>query len=402
MGALATMPFGVLQGGFVLALSLCWLIDPDWKGKWTAVRSSKWLWMMAAFYGVYLLSLFWTANLEQGRFNVQVKLGMLVYPLVFSGLQLSTRETRHVLTVFLVGLSAAGLFMLIRAGIIWFTEHRNAFYYQDFSDRLIHPSYLAMYYCTGILLLFHGILLQAIPARPWKITAAIICFFFVIIILLLASKMGILALVLLIISYAIYAILRFRRYVVGLVAIATLFLGAWFALKLFPGLSERIQNLTSTFTTATPIDPAEVESNRVRLLIWQAGGSVAASNPFGVGAGDVQLVLENEYNRRSMAGALEKHLNAHSQFLQTFLATGWIGIIALLCIVLLPILWSIRRQYGFAILFFSLFLLNCLPESMLEVQAGTLFFGLFYSLFLQSADRRCLTPLKAPPLAWPL
>jgi hypothetical protein len=45
-----------------------------------------------------------------------------------------------------------------------------------------------------------------------------------------------------------------------------------------------------------------------------------------------------------------------------------------------------------------LFLFNCLPESMLEVQAGTLYFGFFYSLLLLSANRSCLTPLKAPPL----
>lgn len=402
MGALSAMPFGMLQGGFIVAIVLVWLIEPNWKMKWLALRTAKWVWAMAFFYGMYLISLIWTDNLNSGFFNLQVKLGMLMYPLVLCSLQLNISETRRLFLSFLAGLTAAGLFMLIRAVVIWVTQHRNAFYYQDFSDQLLHPSYLAMYYCTGLILLFHGILLQAFPARPWKIIAIGLCLFFIVILLLLASKLGIIALGFLIISYAIYAILRFKRYVVGGLSILALILGFGLALKLFPGLSERVQNLTTTFTSTEKIDVAEVESNRVRLLIWQAGGSIASTQAFGVGAGDVQEVLETEYAHRGMTGALHKHLNAHSQILQTLLATGWLGLISLLLIIIGPLLLGIRRQYGFVVLFFSLFLLNCFPESMLEVQAGALFFGLFYSLFLYSVDKRCLTPLKAPPLAWPL
>jgi hypothetical protein len=70
----------------------------------------------------------------------------------------------------------------------------------------------------------------------------------------------------------------------------------------------------------------------------------------------------------------------------------------LLLLVLGPAVWSIRRQFGFAVLFAALFFVNIIPESMLEQQAGTLFFGFFYSLILFAADKRCLTPLKAPPL----
>jgi hypothetical protein len=99
-----------------------------------------------------------------------------------------------------------------------------------------------------------------------------------------------------------------------------------------------------------------------------------------------------------MTGAADKHLNAHSQFFQTTIATGWAGLAAFLLIVAGPVVWGLRNRYGFAVLFGLLFLFNCLPESMLEVQAGTLYFGFFYSLLLLSANRSCLTPLKAPPL----
>jgi O-antigen ligase len=393
------MPFGFFQGPLAGFLALSWLVDFRWKKKWEAMRSSGWFWAMFLFYGLYALSLLWTSDKAAGSMSLQVKLGMFIYPLVLVSERFDARETRRLFLAFLVGLFAAGVFMLGRAGYIWVNEHRNAFFYQAFTERMVHPSYLAMYYCLGIMLLFHGILLQNIPAKPWKIVAAALCIFFVVIMLFLASKLGLLSLALIVAGYVVYAIIRFKRWVVGILSLVLLAGGFFATMQLFPGFRERITNLTSALRSTTPIDPTETESNRVRLLIWNADATIIASNPLGVGAGDVQQALQQEYTIRGMTGAAEKHLNAHSQFFQTTIATGWAGLAAFLLIVAGPVVWGLRSRYGFAVLFGLLFLFNCLPESMLEVQAGTLYFGFFYSLLLLSANRSCLTPLKAPPLA---
>jgi O-antigen ligase len=395
------MPFGFFQGPLAGFLALSWLADLRWKQKWNDLRNSGWFWAMFFFYGLYALSLLWTDHKDMGSMSLQVKLGMFIYPLVLAGIRLDEKQTRRIIVAFLLGLLAAGLFMLGRATLIWMNEHRNAFFYQAFTERMVHPGYLAMYYCLGIALLFHAVLLQD-AGRGWKIGAALLAGFYILILLLLASKLGLLALALLVAGYVVYAIIRFRRWVVGVAGLLLLLGGFVAAYQFMPGLRERITNLTAALNTNEPIDPAEVESNRVRLLIWNADVTIISSNPLGVGAGDVQHALEQEYAIRGMTGAGEKHLNAHSQFFQTTIAAGWAGLLALLIIVLGPVIWGIRVRYGFAVLFGLLFFVNCLPESMLEVQAGTLFFGFFYSLFLLSASRNCLTPLKAPPLAWPL
>lgn len=402
LAAALFMPFGFFQGPLAGFLALSWLLDFRWGKKWEAMRNSGWFWAMFFFYGLYALSLLWTDDKATGGMSLQVKLGMFIYPLVLVSQKFDERQSRRLFAAFLAGLFAAGLFMLGRAGYIWTSEHRNAFFYQAFTERLVHPSYLAMYYCLGIMLLFHGVLLQNVPAKPWKVIAAALCLFYVLIMLLLASKLGLLSLALLVAGYVVYAIIRFRRWVVGILALLMLGGGFMAALHFMPGLSERISNLTTTLSSNEPIDPTETESNRVRLLIWRADATIIASNPLGVGAGDVQQALEQEYTMRGMSGAADKHLNAHSQLFQTTIATGWAGLLAFLIIVAGPIVWGLRTRYGFAVLFGLLFLLNCLPESMFETQAGTLYFGFFYSLFLLSANRNCLTPLKASPLAFPL
>jgi len=120
----------------------------------------------------------------------------------------------------------------------------------------------------------------------------------------------------------------------------------------------------------------------------------------GVGIGDVQDSIMKEYQVRGMTGAYEKKLNAHSQLFQTAIAIGIPGLILLLLLFVVPTLSAIRNQFGFLVLFTSLVLLNIIPESMFQLQAGVIFFSFFYSLILFSIDRKCLSPMKAPPISF--
>ena len=388
------LPFGFFTGPLIALLGIGWVLSGGWKEKWERLRTAKFLWLWITFYAWNLLSLAWSANLPEGLFDVQVKLAMLICPLVLATIRFDTKQTWRVLGAFVAGLVACGLFMLLRSTWLYVTQDVNTFYYQEFAGGLIHPGYLSMYYCVGIMTLFHGVLLQSFPARPWKISAIALCLFFAIIVFLLSSKMGLLTMVLLFAGYIVYAVIRFRRYVVGAAALVVLVAGFFVAFRLFPQVAARVDNLTKLFSAGQPIDPAEAESNQVRVLIWKADYAIVARHPWaGVGIGDVQDTLTGEYRARGMTGALEKKLNAHSQLFQTGIATGLVGMLLLAALVLLP---AFRDRLGFSVLFALLFLLNIIPESRLEVQAGVIFFGFFYSLILFSVDRRCLAPLEAP------
>ena len=93
-----------------------------------------------------------------------------------------------------------------------------------------------------------------------------------------------------------------------------------------------------------------------------------------------------------MTGAYEKKLNAHSQFFQTGIALGLPGIIILSGIFLAAFIWCVRRRFGFGALLTALLVFNFIPESMLQIQAGTLFAGFFYCFILFAADTAVLSP----------
>jgi O-antigen ligase len=397
------MPFGFIMGPLAVLLFACWLCSGEWKTKWENIKSAKFIWIWIAFFLWNLLSYAWTENKSSGQFHIQVQLPLLGIPLVLASMRFDVKTTRRIFAVFIFGLLASGLFMLSRSTWYLITENRNTFYYQDFCYRVAHPSYLAMYFCAGIMLLFHGILLQSFSPKPWKIVAISLCLFFAVIIFLLSSKVGLIAMILLFGGYIIYSIIRFKRYVVGVGALLVLIIGFFVALKVFPKVGERIQNMAGMFQSHGPINPAEVESNRVRFLIWEAATAVIERHPAnGVGLGDAQDSLIGEYKSRGMTGAVEKNLNAHSQFFQAAVQTGIPGLTLLLLLLLLPIVYGLRRQFGFLVLTASLIFLNFAPEAMLESQAGVIFVSFFYCLILFSIDRTVLLPMKAPPIKFPL
>ncbi|MEO5644963.1 MAG: O-antigen ligase family protein [Bacteroidia bacterium] len=397
------MPFGFIMGPLAVLLFACWLFSGEWKLKWENIKTSKFLWIWMAFFLWSLLSFVWTENKASGLFHLQVQLPLFGIPIVFASMRFDVKTSRRIFAVFILGLFSSGLFMLSRSTWNLLAENRNTFYYQDFCARVAHPSYLAMYFCAGIMLLFHGILLQSFSPKPWKIIAMSLCLFFAVIIFLLSSKIGLIAMILLFTGYIIYSIIRFKRYVVGISALLVMCIGFFIALKVFPKVGERIQNMTGMFASKQPINPAEVESNRVRFLIWGAAAAVIEKHPAnGVGLGDAQDSLIAEYKSRGMTGAVQKNLNAHSQFFETSVQSGIPGLILLLLLFLVPIAYGFRRQFGFMVLTASLIFLNFLPEAMLESQSGVIFICFFYCLILFSIDRKVLSPMKAPPISFPL
>ncbi|HTF05778.1 MAG TPA: O-antigen ligase family protein [Bacteroidia bacterium] len=385
------LPWNFLVAPCGTFLAVFWLMSFNWKEKWINIRNAPMIWLWIAFAVLHVAGYFWSANKSEAATNLMVKLGIFIFPIIFAATRLDEIKTKRVLQAFLAGLILVGMFMLARA-IYFASQGIGKWSYQDFADRIMHPSYLSLYYVVGIMICFHGILLRKVPVTK-KIIGAAFILFFSLMVFMLASKTGIISLVVVFLFYIGYAVVRFRRYVVAGISLIVLVAAFFIALKVFPVLQSRLEVMTQVISSDAPINPADVESNRVRLLIWQADLELISEHPFtGVGPGDVQDELMKKYEANGMTGAKDKRLNAHSQFFQTGIALGLPGIILLAGIFLAAFVVAVRTRFGFLALFTMLLVFNFIPESMLQVQAGTLFMGFFYSLILFAADKKVLSP----------
>jgi O-antigen ligase len=129
-------------------------------------------------------------------------------------------------------------------------------------------------------------------------------------------------------------------------------------------------------------DAATDQSSALRVLVWDVATDLIAAHPIaGTGTGDIKDELVEAYTRRGFVHAAEERLNAHSQFLQTAATLGLPGLMLLVLLLGIPLIHTIRMRDHVATVLLLSSTLNWAVESMLEVQAGVVFFS-FFALLL--------------------
>jgi O-antigen ligase len=124
-----------------------------------------------------------------------------------------------------------------------------------------------------------------------------------------------------------------------------------------------------------------------RKEIWKVSiGLIRQHFIFGVGTGDVKDVFMEAYRQQNLSPIFKKKLNAHNQYFQTFITLGIFGFSLMVACLLVPAYRSLRKEDYLYTLFLLIFAINILFESMLETQAGVVFYAFFNAfLFSKSA-----------------
>ncbi|MBI2269438.1 MAG: O-antigen ligase family protein [Bacteroidetes bacterium] len=194
-------------------------------------------------------------------------------------------------------------------------------------------------------------------------------------------------------SFSLF-VLRSGKYFSGVSLLIIVAAGSYVLIRNVPEVGDRFRSI-GRVVNETKIDKTSSESNSIRILIWQKDIELIKEYFFtGVGTGDVKDELFKKYRADGITGAYKVDpttdkpisiLNAHSQFLQTFIAIGILGFILFISGFVYPIINSIRRRNYLYLGFLVLVILNFTTESMLETQAGVLFYA-FFNALLYKAD----------------
>jgi O-antigen ligase len=327
---------------------------------------------------IHVAGYFFADNKAEALTAIEIKLCFLAFPLLIYSSSYENLQVKKVFISFVSGSVLVCLFYLFRAGFLYFFNDVNAFYYTEFSF-FMHPGYFSMYlvFAQLIVIMFYPAWLRHLSNLNVKI--GFISMLFITCIFLCSSKMGLLSALLLIpitISILLFR-LGYKKFIVFFAS--AVLLTIMFSYQFFPKPFERITQAVRVTSSAKSIDKADGESTAVRILIWRESLKLIKENfIFGTSPGDANDALVQAYTNEGMTGALEKKLNAHNQFLQTFIGTGLIGFILLGLFTFGAFIYAIIKK-NFALSLFSiLIILNFLIESMLQAQAGFLFFVFFF------------------------
>jgi O-antigen ligase len=363
------LPFKFLVNVFIVLSLVAWLLSNPFKKLFTKNRYTKVLIAILLFYLLHSFALLYTNNMQEGLFSLEIKISMFIFPLLFYTEEFSQKQSHFFLKSFIAGTLLCCLACLIRAVFMYLRTNESHFYYEGFSW-FQHPSYLSMY------VTFCSVALLKIPLFN-KLQTFLLVALFTLFILFLASKTGLLIHFLLLILCVSSLFFKVRNYfkITGILLAGLFIFGT--CLFFIPTVKQRFSGALISLQTGNR-DKTSTESTAVRKLIWNEAIQILKQHPIlGVSPGDANDTLYERYRQNGLTGAYEKKLNAHSQYFQTTVGLGLIGLASLLALFVIP---AFINRKGILVFFLLITALNFLTESMLQTMAGCIFFGYFYAM----------------------
>jgi len=375
-------------------------------------RTNWHLWLTTGFFFYHMVGLWNTANMPAGLFDLQVKVSLVLLPLVIgTGPVLTAAQIERLLRLFVGSLTLCALFCLGYAAYRNYVDNGfeqliyKYYTYQELGDVIdLHATYFSMYVLMAIFFLEEEIW------NHWKRRSIVyrlgllgLLAFFLCLLLLLSVRMQILTFLVLMLLYTLLVAYQRNRMQVAILG----WLGVALLASVVVWNNEILrQRFLEAFVVRERIVLDTQKDNSLgrnwdgsalRLAQWECAVDVIEHNwLLGVGTGDVQDELQRSYEAHKFYFASKyNRFNAHNQYLESFIGLGLAGLLFLLAMWFLPIWVAWRKRYYLGLTLLVIFIFAGSTESVFCLRQGVIFFGLFYPLLLdfslgQSAEK----PLK--------
>jgi O-antigen ligase len=342
------------------------------------------------FFMWYITGLFYTNDLSNGKLLIFRRLSFLLFPLVLikPGI-LIKKNLMLILKVFAISTLLYIIFsygfaiyrsIYLKDGSFLFNPHPidrdydNYFFGTDFAFSQ-HPTYLAMYVILSVFIAFNSCFDKklSLNIKYFWIAAGIIMLsslYFI------SSRAGILSAMFL---TPVYLVIQFRKINRGWISVVVL-TGALIIFIISFLHNDRIKYYLPEKEKTSVVEKLKLDN---RVPIWKSALKVIHRNYFlGVGAGDASAELRKAYKEEGYTEMYYDNLNAHNQYLETFLANGIVGFSILIFIIAFMVYKAFRERKLFLGLYIFIIVIFFLFESLLNRIAGVTFFSLFAFLLM--------------------
>lgn len=308
--------------------------------------------------------------------HTEARLGLIAFPFIVLVAPLTARERDLALFSFTVSVSLLGIIAEVLA-LSQFLRFGHSYFF--LGDSLMVPYSLhRVYISVHALFALCALTLvgQAWATPRWRLLWQLGLITYLVV---LASRNVLLTLAVLAVLYQANSLLkgRFRQGFSALLLIGVAALASMAIHQVRDTLS-KAKLIRSEWGTPATVDPSD--GWQVRHFVWQAADSLGSHVPWrGYGPGVSRILLGEEYKKMNFTYGVEQGLNAHNQYLQTWLDLGWPGAALLIGLIVSGLLLGARRSR----LLLALFLITALSfmtECYLEAQKGIVFFTLMWAV----------------------
>ncbi|MBQ0735318.1 O-antigen ligase family protein [Aquimarina celericrescens] len=342
---------------------------------------------------IRLLSLFYTTNMHSGGRAIERSLSLLIFPLVFMVNKPILLNRTFLFKTLNIATLVACLFCLLNNYYYFVTNNISVKWWLDWKYNNHHlSSYLDFgpnYFSLVIVINLAGMYFYKYNSFRSKILWSISYCIQFIFLLLLSSRSLILFFVLS--TTIIFLYKMYNKYKIKGIIMTTVFLvfGTLVALSI-PVVKQRFNK---TYLELVSDNKAETKVggfvNRIQK-VKSAIHILKENYLLGVGIGDVKDELKKEYIKIDFQEGINLSFDAHNQYLQSYLASGILGFISYLLILLaIGYNFILDKKYFFLFIvciyaYFSLF------ESLIETHKGIVLFSILLLLVLPFDNQKVL------------
>src|ERR1017187_2310828 len=243
------LPFARLTPIFIALMLLNWLLEGDLKNKFQIIYKNKFALLFIAFYGMHLIGMLYTKNINSGWFDLQVKFSLLLFSIILSSRPFNNKDIDTIFLSFIGGGVLSSIILLGRAIYLYITlGSMDIFFYQAFAF-FLHPSYLSMYLNVAIVWLLIKIVNNKFASQRFSnFLAFLIILFFSFIIALLSSKIGLITMILTYICFLMYFIISKKKYIIGISGILIIIISIYYVMRFVPEINARVSRAISVVT----------------------------------------------------------------------------------------------------------------------------------------------------------
>jgi O-antigen ligase len=392
----------------IVLIGLNWIAEFNFREKLkqlSASSGSRLILSFAFLYIIYLVGASYSENLygnEGAWFDLEIKLSLLIFPLMVSTIHeefFDSRTLGWIFNVFICGCLLSALLLLSVSAFRFFQDGNSEVFFYSGLSWIHHPGYLSLYFSFAAVLLIRKIITDSHIRQTIRVIMMVAVILLEIMIVLLSSKAGIIGFGLALAVVLVFYAGQNQHKGSGKITYILVFGGIFIILNLLsPPTYRRFFDAGKAIATNAHPDKNAEASSEIRILIWKAAFEIIKEHPvLGVGTGDVKPALIKKYRKHGYQHAIDSNLNAHSQYLQTYIAAGILGFLALCAGLIIPLWISVKKRNLGLMVFIVLFGFHILVESMLERQAGVVFYAFFNSLlFANLVQQRNRSHLQLP------
>lgn len=365
----------------------------SFKEKWTMLKQRRYLQGMLLFFGVVLVSVLLSSDLDKALNFLDPRLALFYLPLTIGTLQLRKEFRDNVLLCF--ALLTTAMCVLCLGYSLQRTQffERPEFLYNDALTEILGQQsiYISLLVNLSIYIFAYFILFKPVKYKGLLVLATLFLFGMS---YLLASRIMMGTLYAVSFGFCFYYMLQRKKYLEGATLLMGLLIGVFLIFKFFPQTLNRFKELTYTQFDYQSMGREshynmEVTADQwnganFRMAAWRCGWELFKQHPvFGVRIGDKKDRLFEVYEQKNFRFAIETNKNVHNNYLDILYSMGIIGLgVFLLGWIILPIAAAWKHGDGLAILIIITFAAAWITEIYFDRNLGGMLTGFFIPFIL--------------------